>query len=132
MASVKDLKDQLQALIDRTSESLDKVEAANAADAVVVAAQTHRLDFASLLLACIGILLAFGGVFAFFEIRYRAKLAAQETARTECRTIAQELLRDYVNDGLPNEVRRLVESINQENNGTEGDYGSQDTDQVKS
>ncbi|MAS05271.1 MAG: hypothetical protein CL534_11375 [Ahrensia sp.] len=128
------MKDELQALIDRASEALDKAESANLADAVFVAAQTHRLDFISLVLTAITIILAFGGLFAFFEIRYRAKIAAQDTARSECRSIAAELLKNYANDELPDEVRRLVELIMQEKDGdgNGGDYGQQDTGQVQS
>jgi hypothetical protein len=101
-------------------------------DAVLTAAQTHRLDFASLLLAIVAILLAIGGLAGFFEIRYRAKIAAEQTARDECKEIAQKLLRNYVNDELPDEVRRLVELIKQENDGDGGDYGDQDTGQIES
>jgi len=130
VASVNEMKNELQALIDRASIILDEAESGNLGDAVFVAAQTHRLDLISILLTAIAIILAFGGLFAFFEIRYRAKLVAQDTARSECRTIAAELLKNYANDELPDEVRRLVELIIQERDG--GDYGQQDTGEVQS
>lgn len=130
MASVQEMKDELQALIDRASEAADKAESQNLADAIFVAGQTHRLDIVTILLGAITVILAIGGLFAFFEIRYRAKIAAQETAKSECRTIAAELLKNYANDELPDEVRRLVELIMQEKDGDGGDYGQQDTGQV--
>jgi len=132
VASVQEMKDELQALIDRATEAAEKAESANLVDAVVVAAQTHRLDFVTVLLAIITIILAIGGLFAFFEIRYRAKIAAEQIARTECKIIAGSLLENYVNDELPDEVRRLVELIMQERDGGGGDYGEQDTGQVQS
>jgi hypothetical protein len=130
LASVQELEDQLHALIERASVLL--ADASDHANAIEVAAQTHRLDLVSVLLTAVTIILAVGGLFAFFEIRYRAKLAAQETARNECRSIAKKLLKNYVNDELPSEVRRLVELIMQEKGGNGGDYGQQDTGEIQS
>lgn len=132
MASVQELKDELQILIDRAADAVEKAEAANLSNPIIHAAQTHRLDFVSILLAVVTIILAIGGLFAFFEVRYRAKLAAQETARVECKSIASKLLKRYVNDELPDEVRRLLELITQEKNGDSGDYGQQDTGEIQS
>ncbi|WP_367717225.1 hypothetical protein AB2N04_04045 [Nitratireductor sp. GISD-1A_MAKvit] len=132
MASLQEMRDELKVLIERAREAAEYAEKQSVLDAVAVAAQTHRLDFASVLLSIVGILLAVGGLFAFFEIRYRAKIAAVETARIECRTIAKSLLKGYVNDELPSEVRRLVELIKQESDGEGDDYGEQDTDTVQS
>ncbi|WP_157727761.1 hypothetical protein [Stappia sp. ES.058] len=127
MTSVQEMKDELQSLIDRAKSAAEQAEAQSALYAVAVAAQTHRLDLVSVLLAIIAILLAIGGLAGFFEIRYRARIAAQETARSECRTIAADLLNNYVNDELPDKVRRSVELIFQERDGNGGDYGEQDT-----
>ena len=139
MASIEEMKQELQELIERakdTQDNLDvalrKVQDQSTWDAISVAAQTHRLDFASLLLASIAIILAVVGFIGFFEVRYRAKIAATSTAREECRDIAKEILKDYTNDELPDEVRGLVESIagDLKNNGDA--YGEQDTDHEQS
>lgn len=131
VASVHEMKEELKSLINRASEVLDNAENANIVDAILVAGQTHRLDFVSVLLAIIAILLALGGLVAFFEVRHRAKVAAEDTARKECRDIAAELLKTYVNDELPDEVRRSVEFM-VTRDGDSGDYGEQNTDPVQS
>lgn len=132
MASVEELKQELQQLIESTKAMQQELETQGALDAVIVAAQTYRLDLASLLLGAVGIIVAVGGVIGFFEVRYRAKNVAIDTAKQECKTIAKDLLKIYTNDELPDEVRRLVESIAGDMN-TDGDaYGKQDTDQKQS
>ena len=107
MASVQEMKDELQVLIDRANElchpALD--------GAVEIAAQTGRLDFASLLLAIVGILLALGGVVGFIEVRTRVKTVAERTAREECREIAEKIVLQYINDELPDEIRKHVETL---------------------
>lgn len=129
MASVEEMKHELQELIERTRELHEKIEAQSAVDAVMVAAQTHRLDLASILLGSVGIILTVFGLVGFFEIRSKAKALAVETAKQECRSIAEGLLKDYTDDELPDEVRRLVESIAGDLI-LDGDaYGNQDTNQ---
>ncbi|MEQ8655895.1 MAG: hypothetical protein RIC24_01140 [Hyphomicrobiales bacterium] len=116
MASVQEMKDELQSLIDRAEGS----------DAIMLSGQLGRLDFVSAVLAALAIILVFGGIFGFLEVRYRAKKVAEETARNECREIAKQLLKSHINDELPDEVRKLVEAIDSEVR-KGGDYGEQDT-----
>lgn len=111
MASIEELKDELQVLIDRTSEALKAVEAESAADAVFVAAQTHRLDIVTVSLGVLGILVAGFGLMGFFEIRSRAKRVARRTALAACKPIAEKIVNDYINHELPDEVRIHVETL---------------------
>lgn len=111
MASVQELKDELQVLIERASEAIKIVEAETAADAVFVAAQTHRLDIVTVSLGMLGILIAGFGLMGFFEIRSRAKRVAKRTALAACRPIAEKIVTDYINNELADEVRIHVETL---------------------
>jgi len=131
LASVENLKRELQTLIERTNEALKKVESETAADAVFVAAQTHRLDLVTVSIAVLGILVGGFGLLGFFEIRSRAKRAAIKAAKQTCKPIAEQIVNDYISNELPDEVREHVEILIQTQQ--EGaDYGQQDTNTVTS
>lgn len=121
---IQDLKDQLQSLIERGTEAIEKAESENLTDAIFVAAQTHRLDLVSLLLTVVALILAVGGFIAFFEIRSKAKSVAEETAKSECKTIAQKIVLQYVNNELPDQVREHVETLMPLYSGNGENYGT--------
>jgi hypothetical protein len=70
----------------------------NICDAVECAAQTGRLDLVSILLACIGILMALGGIYGFFNVRSKAS----DIAETIAKSVAEEAANNYLQEQLPN------------------------------
>lgn len=71
-------------------------------DAIQQAAQLGRLDFASLLLAMVGILIALAAVFAFLNLRRVAKERATEVATSISGEIAEKVANEYLQEELPN------------------------------
>ena len=70
-------------------------------DAMVVAAQLGRLDFASLLLAIVSLILVFGGLFAFVNFRSIAKSQAVAEAREVAEATAERVTNEYLQRELP-------------------------------
>jgi hypothetical protein len=66
-------------------------------DIIQYSMQIGRLDFVSALLACIGVLMVFGGIFAFLNIRGISQSVAREVA-TET---AEKVTNKYLQDNLP-------------------------------
>ena len=66
-------------------------------DSIQYAAQLGRLDFISALLAALGIIMVFGGLFAFINIRSKAEQAAEEIATAK----AEEVANIYLQNSLP-------------------------------
>ena len=76
----------------------------NCGSVVEFAAQTGRLDFVSLILASIGIILVFGGLFSFVNFRSLAKKQAEEVATK----VAEEKAEQAANEYLQRELLKLV------------------------
>lgn len=70
-------------------------------DALEVAAQLGRLDFASLLLAIVSTILVLGGIFAFINFRSIAKAQAVEEARKTAEATAERVTNEYLQRELP-------------------------------
>ena len=66
------------------------------ADAILQAAQLGRLDFASLLLGAVAILIALAAVFAFLNVRGLAKAQATEVAERVGREVAENAANKYL------------------------------------
>lgn len=71
-------------------------------DAVQQAAQLGRLDFASLLLAMVAVLIALAAVFAFLNLRRVARDRATEVAERISGEIAEKAANKYLREELPN------------------------------
>ena len=69
--------------------------------AVEFAAQTGRLDLASLLLAIVAIIMALGGIYAFINFRSIAKKIADEVATEVATKKAEEIANQYLQNSLP-------------------------------
>lgn len=111
MASVQKMKTELQALIDQAVHSALFAGSTVHDSTVKVAAETGRLDLVTVILASITVILALGGMVAFFEIRQEAKGIAERVAREESRAIAEAIVLDYANNALPVQVREHVENL---------------------
>lgn len=81
------------------------------ADTVAIMAQLGRFDLVSRLLAIIGILLVFGGVFAYFHYRHISEEAAIKTAEE----IAEKVANEYLQKEFPaivEEYRKFLDTSN--------------------
>lgn len=94
MASLYEQKQELQVLIERMTEMVDKADAAFSPDVVQMASQLGRFDLVSLLIASIGIVLVLGGLFAFGYVRG----AIYATARKEAEDVAERRLNNLLRD----------------------------------
>lgn len=74
-------------------------------DAICVAGQLGRLDFVSALLAGVALVVAVGGVVAFFNFRSLARRQAEDEARRIAAEIAEVAANKYIQGELP----RLLE-----------------------
>ena len=86
-----------------------------AQDAVAYAAQTGRLDFVSLILAAIGLILVIGGIFAFFNFRMIVKTHAINEATKIAEATAERVTNEYLQKELPDllhEYRSFFDSEN--------------------
>lgn len=90
MASVQEMKDELQALIDQASPLLEAMQH----DAVRVASETGRLDLLSALMAVVGLSLVMVGIFAFGYFRGQAYAIAKKTAEEVAEERLTALLRN--------------------------------------
>lgn len=70
-------------------------------DALTVAAQLGRLDFASLLLAIVSTILVLGGIFAFLNFRSIAKSHAIAQAKETAEATAERVTNEYLQRELP-------------------------------
>jgi uncharacterized protein HemX len=80
-------------------------------DAVHVAYQLGRLDLLTAILACIAIILALGGVFAFLSIKSSAKKEARRVAKKIAQTIAETAANNYLQAKLPEILEAYREFI---------------------
>ena|SRR5579872_6968396 len=83
-------------------------------DALSVASQLGRLDLVTILLGVISVLIVFGGIVAFFEVRSKAKKAAIEAAAGVAATTAEGVANKYLQDQLPlilQEYQDLIKSM---------------------
>lgn len=69
--------------------------------AMRVAAQLGRLDFASLLLAIVSLILVLGGVYAFINFRAIAKAHAIKEATKVAEVTAERVTNEYLQRELP-------------------------------
>ena len=91
---------------------------------VEFAAQTGRLDFVSLILASIGVILFFGGLFFFVNFRSIAKKQAEEEATKVAENIAERVANEY----LQREPPRIIDQY-REFTGSEP-FTNDDADQI--
>ena len=70
-------------------------------EAMEVAAQLGRLDFASLLLAIVSLILVLGGVYAFINFRAIAKAHAVAEATKVAEATAERVTNEYLQRELP-------------------------------
>lgn len=71
------------------------------ADALQIAAQIGRLDFVSLLLAIVSLILVLGGLYAFINFRAIAKAHAVEEANRVAEATAERVTNEYLQRELP-------------------------------
>lgn len=79
--------------------------------AVQVAGEIGFLDFASLLLAIVAILLAFGGIYAFFNFRGIARKQATEEARKIAASVAEDAAIRRLEAELPKMLEQYMELV---------------------
>lgn len=77
------------------------MDAEGAKDALKIAAQLGRLDFASLLLAIVSTILVLGGIFAFLNFRSIAKAHAIAQAKETAEATAERVTNEYLQRELP-------------------------------
>ena len=78
-------------------------------DQIQLATQMGRLDFLSVVLACLAIIIVFSGIYGFIHFRG----VARDTAREETRKIAERVAVEYLQSELPGmmeEHRKLAEN----------------------
>jgi hypothetical protein len=75
--------------------------AQQATDSLTLAHEMGRLDFVTALLATVTILLAFAGIFAFFDVRRSARQISRQAAQMEARTVAEAAAVAYLERELP-------------------------------
>jgi hypothetical protein len=75
--------------------------AQHASESLALAHETGRLDFIAVPLAAITILLALGGIFAFFDVRRSAGRISKQVAEEEARTVAEATAVAYLERELP-------------------------------
>ena len=83
--------------------------AAQNVGALATAASLGRLDEVVTILAAIAILLAIGGVFAFFDVRRVARIQAREVAKEEGRKVAEAAAVSYLESELPKLISEYQE-----------------------
>lgn len=83
---------------------VEKLAADQHKDSIQLATELGRLDFASALLACIGLILVAGGIFAFINFRAIAK----KQAKTQATEIAEKIAEQTANEYMQKEGARLV------------------------
>jgi hypothetical protein len=78
---------------------MDSVQ--HVSDSLTLAHEMGRLDFITVLLTAITILLLLVGAFAFFDIRRTARRISKQVAETEARAIAEKTAVAYLERELP-------------------------------
>lgn len=76
-------------------------DAQDAISSLAAAAQLGRLDFASLLLAIVSLILVLGGLYAFINFRAIAKAQAVKEARAVAQATAERVTNEYLQRELP-------------------------------
>jgi hypothetical protein len=76
-------------------------ESAVVVDVMQYASQLGRLDFVSGLLASVTIIMAFGGIAAFLNIRGSSKRTAKKVAIKAAREEAERAANNYLQEHLP-------------------------------
>ena len=77
-----------------------------AQDGLALAGQLGRLDFVSVILTVLGIMLGVAALYSFFHIEAKAKKIAREQVRRDLPNIAQNLFDDEIRPFL---VGRMME-----------------------
>ena len=86
----------------------------NCGSVVEFAAQTGRLDFVSLILASIGIILAFGGLISYVNFRSLAKKQAVEVATKVAEDVAAKFAEEKATKDAEEKAERAVNEYLQE------------------
>lgn len=89
----------------------------SAIDVIQYSMQLGRLDFVSALLACIGVLMVFGGIFAFMNIKSKSEEVAKEAATKK----AEEVANKYLQNNLPMIIEAYDEFIGHQVNSSVAD-----------
>lgn len=76
-------------------------EPSAATDAIKYASELGRLDLVTAVLAALGLILALGGIFAFFDVRRAARATATETATAIAGAVAESAAVAYLERELP-------------------------------
>jgi hypothetical protein len=74
-----------------------------------LAHELGRLDFVTALLAALTLLVALGGIFAFFDVRRAAKRTAIEVAERHAKTVAEATAVGYLESELPRLISEYTE-----------------------
>lgn len=77
-------------------------------DSIWFAAQLGRLDFVSLLLAVVALILGLGGIFAFFNFRNIAKRQASEVAEATAKEVADKVAHEYMSNQYSELLRNYL------------------------
>jgi len=86
-------------------------------DVIQYASQLGRLDFISALLAAIGVIMVFGGIFAFLNIRSKSEKIAGEVATIKAEKVANK----YLQNNLPMIIEAYDEFIQHQVNASIAD-----------
>lgn len=70
-------------------------------DSIELAGQLGRLDFISAVLAALSLALILCGIFAFLNIRNKAKKQARKVALEVSRVTAEKVANEYIQEHLP-------------------------------
>jgi hypothetical protein len=80
-----------------------------ATDTMGLAHELGRLDFVTALLAALTLLVALGGIFAFFDVRRVAKSTASAEAEKHAKEIAEAAAVKYLENELPRLISAYAE-----------------------
>ena len=119
MASVQELKDNLEALV-KQSEALIKQQqnfVDSPPDGLLAALQLGRLDLISVLLTCIGVLLVVFSFVAYYQVNERIKKISTDTSKI----VANDTAISEVNKKLPGLVQDILDVMKPS---IEGDFNA--------
>jgi len=91
-------------------------------DTIQYVAQTGRLDLVSALLACVAIMMMFGGVFAFLNIRYTAKKISEKVAEKIAKVETEKHVNIYIQKHLPSIISAYQSFIEASIEGSVADH----------
>ena len=87
-------------------------------DVIQYASQLGRLDLVTLLLTCLGVVIAVFGLVGFNYIKHKAQTIAEETAREIAHEKCERLVNEYIQKEMPQllqEQREFAQNLVQSN-----------------